>query len=753
MIYLKKFQNNVQHYLYYFLFILTCLGYQSIKSAAMPLQLEDFSKKQKLEIGSLALGPVVGLGEDIVSEQSENGPEQKVSLSHNAEQAFGGDPMMSSMFPVTIQQLIKAYHVHPMDYFGVVSRVTQMVGSHARLIVRIAVTPDANTVVTGSSDNSAKIWRDGKCVATLPHAGIVCGADISKDAQTIVTGSLDRNIKVWDCDGKLEHTINVGRLVNSVVVASNGVIAASCADGKIRIYKQNNLVNEFSPRVMTDALILALASDDSLLVTTTGNDIVWRHNDMNSTLLQGHAARSQGLAVAFDGTIVTGSNDKTAKIWREGKCVATLPHIDRVICVAIAPYRMHFDKTLQEDVLAQSISSADNIIISGCVDGFARIWKDNECKVVFPIGYGSAVALAADGTVVTGNGHGQVFVFKPDQNLIKKLYKLTFAELEQLKQLMKSIEVLVPEADGGRRVTAEQWRENGISVRWSELVGNGYAFYRCKNSLTCFHKSKQAMSVLLKLPQAELNQFHDLTTLINRQRSEEVAKSGKKSFDELPVLLLTPEHSAFLVKMPLEICNAFCVIFNCRLFPCDEVIDCILKGEPEAEKIKKLIKAIATIVPQGNGATRVTFEQWKEYDLFSQKQRWYVDMVFRITNIMVIFRVSPQTRVELDKLPVADQKKLYDVLEPVAAQRKQELLKSGKKSCAELAPMILTHEQSAYLSTLSHHLCRCVCVFYNLIPRGVEIASDMQVEEHKESSSSSSSSSSGPVAGHKRKYE
>ena len=59
---------------------------------------------------------------------------------------------------------------------------------------------DENTIVSGSSDNSIKIWdvESGEVIKTLVgHSKLVsCIAIMNKD--TIVSGSFDYTIKIWD---------------------------------------------------------------------------------------------------------------------------------------------------------------------------------------------------------------------------------------------------------------------------------------------------------------------------------------------------------------------------------------------------------------------------------------------------------------------------------------------------------------------------------------------------------------------------
>ena len=79
--------------------------------------------------------------------------------------------------------------------------------------------PDGRRVVSGSSDNTLKVWdmATGRCVATLEgHSREVNGVAISPDGRRVVSGSGDYTLKVWDvatgeCVATLEgHRVRCG---------------------------------------------------------------------------------------------------------------------------------------------------------------------------------------------------------------------------------------------------------------------------------------------------------------------------------------------------------------------------------------------------------------------------------------------------------------------------------------------------------------------------------------------------------------
>lgn len=111
--------------------------------------------------------------------------------------------------------------------------------------------------------------------------------------------------------------------------------------------------------------------------------IVWSFEGEVLQELHGHTAFVYTVDVLSTGPgsylILSGSEDRTLKIWKDGECVQTITHPSGVWSVA---------------------SGGDGMIVTGCADGVARVWSQDPAKIADP----EAIA-AYDKTVASTSVH------------------------------------------------------------------------------------------------------------------------------------------------------------------------------------------------------------------------------------------------------------------------------------------------------------------------------------------------------------
>ena len=153
---------------------------------------------------------------------------------------------------------------------------------HCDDVNSVAFSPDGKQLVSGSDDNSIKLWEigSGTCTSTLEgHGRRVLSVAFSPNGDQLATGSRGRDIKIWDVAlGKCIRTLeDHERPLNSVVFSPDGHIMASGSRGPIiRLWDtssyetiqtlegHSNSVTSlaFSPVVSN---VLASASDDNTI--------------------------------------------------------------------------------------------------------------------------------------------------------------------------------------------------------------------------------------------------------------------------------------------------------------------------------------------------------------------------------------------------------------------------------------------------------------------------------------------------------
>jgi WD40 repeat protein len=233
---------------------------------------------------------------------------------------------------------------------------------HQSRVLSVAISQDAQTIASGSDDNTVKLWdKKGKLLQTLTgHQNSVLSVAISPDGQTIASASYDKTIKLWSKEGKLLHTLKDHQgPVFSVAFAPDGQTIASGSDDKtIKLWnKEGKLLQTFKDH--TGKVNSVAFSPDGKYIVSGSADKTIKLWDKEGKLLQtltGHQNDVLTLAFSTDGKyIVSGSADKTIKLWsKEGDLLQTLTgHQNFVRSVTFSP---------------------DGKIISGSIDRTIKIW-------------------------------------------------------------------------------------------------------------------------------------------------------------------------------------------------------------------------------------------------------------------------------------------------------------------------------------------------------------------------------------------
>lgn len=242
-------------------------------------------------------------------------------------------------------------------------------------VASASFSPDGKMIVTGSWDNSAKVWdtQTGQVIRKLEggHTSFINTATFSPDGQTILTASDDGTAKLWSVETGTVMRSLVGHTdrVRSAAYSENGefiVTTSSDMTARLWVARTGEFVREF--RGHEFAVLCAGFSKDGQWLVTGGEDKstrIWNVATGEAVrTLTGHTASVTSVAFSPDASrIITGSQDQAAKLWdsQTGKEILTLSRHS-------------------EDVTSVTFSPDGRQILTGSRDGTAVIWLSHDWK-------------------------------------------------------------------------------------------------------------------------------------------------------------------------------------------------------------------------------------------------------------------------------------------------------------------------------------------------------------------------------------
>ncbi|HEV2969931.1 MAG TPA: protein kinase [Pirellulales bacterium] len=241
--------------------------------------------------------------------------------------------------------------------------------------------PDRKRIVTGSWDDSARIWNAETGVAELKligHDDFVNSACFSPDGTQVLTASEDKTAKLWDAKtGKVIRTFvgHESRVTSAIFSPDGKVVFTGSGDKTARMWdaataKQLHVFQRYEQDkrffghqwgVLSLAYWQSKDGKQKRLITGSADDTacIW---DVDSEkvlqTLSGHTAAVASVAFSPDGLrVMTGSQDDLAKLWdaTTGKEILSL-------------------KAHSQEVTAVSFSPNGRYVLTASRDGRAILW-------------------------------------------------------------------------------------------------------------------------------------------------------------------------------------------------------------------------------------------------------------------------------------------------------------------------------------------------------------------------------------------
>ncbi|MCP4106055.1 MAG: protein kinase [Desulfobacteraceae bacterium] len=346
---------------------------------------------------SAGFGPLADITESFV-----NKTEDKIFLLHHHSQRDGGKP-------------------HP--------GLLKTLEGHRNRVTGVSIIPDGKTAVSAGWDNSVCLWdlETGKCLKMLKgHTEFIESVSITPDGKTAVSGGEDNTLRAWDLEtGQCVKTLKGHTsYVESVSLTPDGKIAVSASKDNsicvwdletgecLKILEGHNWDYSTSPyRVRHMAFFKKLKNISSVTITPDGKTIVSGSDDKTVRvwdletgqcvkILEGHTQAVDCISITPDSkTVISGSYDNTLRVWdlETEQCVKVLEgHTGPVYCA--------------------DITADGKIAISGNEDKTLRVWnlETGECLMVLEGHTGPvySVSMTPDGkTAVSGGWDNSVCVW------------------------------------------------------------------------------------------------------------------------------------------------------------------------------------------------------------------------------------------------------------------------------------------------------------------------------------------------------
>ncbi len=223
---------------------------------------------------------------------------------------------------------------------------------HQQAIASLAISPDGQTLASGSWDRTVKLWdlATGKLLHTLTgHSQVVMAVAIYTETsgrQTVISGSRDRTLRLWDLEtGDLMQTFASGSAVESLALSGDvPLLASGAVDGTVKIWHlgTRELLRTLSGHA---AAVNAVALSGSSTLISGSSDTMLKRRHVNTGGIQnswsGHLLPIGAIALHPQRQLLaSGSHDTTLKLWdpHQGKLLQTLTdHNSAIETIAFGP--------------------------------------------------------------------------------------------------------------------------------------------------------------------------------------------------------------------------------------------------------------------------------------------------------------------------------------------------------------------------------------------------------------------------------
>jgi WD40 repeat protein len=274
----------------------------------------------------------------------------------------------------------------------------QVFSGHTAQVNDIAFSPDGKSVLTGSYDQTVRLWdiTTGKEIQIFTgHTNLVITVGFSLDGKHILTGSEDKTLRLWDIEtGRELNQWFIEEPVSALSDDGNYAVGYSEIDNANHIWDIQTLTKTHSFAYSGPPLRnpTQFSLDGKYLLAGFGKEIVLSDvaSGQEIQIFRGHTDGITGLDLSPDNKyVISASFDKTVRLWD----VETGQEIRR--------FSGH-----TSGVHSVAFSSDGQHILTGGDDGSALLWE-TQARSELPTFNGEndmyAAAFSPDGKLLATN--------------------------------------------------------------------------------------------------------------------------------------------------------------------------------------------------------------------------------------------------------------------------------------------------------------------------------------------------------------
>ncbi|KAG4205674.1 hypothetical protein ERO13_A04G117600v2 [Gossypium hirsutum] len=247
---------------------------------------------------------------------------------------------------------------------------SKMLLGHSSFVGPLAwIAPDEEfpegRIVSGGMDTMVFVWdlRTGEKVQSLKgHQLQVTGVVL--DGGDIISSSVDCTLRRWRKGQPVESWEAHKSAIQAVIKLPSGELVSGSTDTTLKLWRGKTCLHTFSGHTDTVRGLAVMHGLGILSASHDGSIMLWAQSGEVLMVMVGHTSIVYSVDAHVSGLIVSGSEDRFAKIWKDGVCVQSLEHPS---CVWDAKFLENGD------------------IVTACSDGVVRIWTVDQENIADPV--------------------------------------------------------------------------------------------------------------------------------------------------------------------------------------------------------------------------------------------------------------------------------------------------------------------------------------------------------------------------------